>query len=109
MKPSSMPKLSSRILAIGARQLVVQEALETMRCWGPRMSSLTPITTMASISSFAGTVRMTFLAPAARCPANFSRERKTPVDSITTSTPSWPQGIAAGDFSSVIAILRPST
>ena len=34
MKPSSMPNASSRTLAIGARQLVVQEALETIRCSG---------------------------------------------------------------------------
>jgi len=32
MRPSSMPNRSSRIFASGARQFVVHEAFETMRC-----------------------------------------------------------------------------
>ena len=59
-----MPKASSRILASGARQLVVQEALETMRCSGLSSPSLTPMTMVASIASLAGTVRITLLGAA---------------------------------------------
>ena len=33
MNPSSMPNLSFKTLAIGARQLVVQLAFETMVCF----------------------------------------------------------------------------
>ncbi len=67
ISPCSIPKVSSSTLAIGARQLVVQEALEMILCSGFRSSSLTPRTMVASISSLAGTVRRTCLAPASRC------------------------------------------
>ena len=108
-KPSSIPYASWRTLASGARQLVVHEALETIRSPGSSSSSLTPSTTMRSMTSFAGTVSSTFSAPPRKCRSSFSRERKTPVDSTTRSAPSFPHGIAAGSFSAVIAVLRPST
>src|SRR5450759_2315642 len=44
MKPSWMPKASSRIFARGARQFVVQEAFETIRCSLRSASSFTPTT-----------------------------------------------------------------
>jgi hypothetical protein len=62
-----MPNASSRTFATGARQFVVHEAFETMRCSGFNVSWLTPITIIASISSFAGTVSSTLRAPASMC------------------------------------------
>ena len=109
MNASSMPNRSSRIFAIGARQFVVQDAFETSRCSGFSVSSLTPMTIVASISSFAGTVRITFRAPPARWPSSFSRVSRTPVDSTTTSTCISPQGSFAGSRSSVIRTRRPPT
>ncbi len=109
MNASSIPKASSRIFAIGARQLVVQEAFETMRCSGRRSASLTPITIIASISSLDGTVRMTRRAPDCRCPSSFARVRSAPVDSMTISAPRAPQPIFAGSFSEVMRMRRPST
>src|SRR5216117_2372215 len=67
MKPRLMPNLSSRTLAVVARQLVVHEALLMMRCLaGSYCFSLTPSTTVTS-GSLAGAVMMTFLAPAPMC------------------------------------------
>jgi hypothetical protein len=60
-------RLACMTLTAGARQLVVQEALETM-WWmaGSYLSSFTPMTTVRS-SSLDGAVMMTFLAPLSRC------------------------------------------
>ncbi len=107
--PRLIPNASSMTLASGARQLVVQEALETIRCSAVSRSSLTPITTMASISSLGGTVSTTFAAPAARCFCRCSRWRKTPDDSTTTSTSSFFQGSCTGSRSAVISTRLPST
>ncbi len=71
IRPLTMPKFSSSTLAIGATQLVVQEALEMMWCCaGSYLSWLTPITMVMS-SSLAGAEIRTFwrrrrLAPS-RC------------------------------------------
>ena len=62
MRPSAMPKLSFKTLATGARQLVVQDALETTCMSELYLSVLTPITNMG-VSSLDGAERMTFLAP----------------------------------------------
>ena len=51
--------------AIGARQLVVQEALDIETSPSSSISSLTPTTIVRSTSSFAGTVSITRFAPAA--------------------------------------------
>ncbi len=87
IRPLSMPKFSSSTLAIGATQLVVQEALE-MIAWfaGSYLSSLTPITMVMS-SSLAGAEMITFLAPPAMCALAAGPVTKRPVDSITMSTP----------------------
>jgi len=72
-------------LAIGAKQFVVHDALDINFESSLRSPSFTPNTTVASISSFGGTVKTTFLAPASIC---FSRDflsAKIPVDSITIS------------------------
>ena len=84
MSPSVRPNPSfSNTCTTGARQLVVQLALETMLCLpASYFSWLTPMTTVMS-SPLAGAEMMTFLAPAARCPLAFSASVKRPVDSIT--------------------------
>src|SRR6266513_912197 len=66
IKPWSMPKLSLRTFATGARQLVVQEALEMMWCFaGSYLSWLIPKATVMS-GFFAGAEISTFFAPAVR-------------------------------------------
>ena len=61
MMPEAMPKVSWRTLTTGARQLVVQEALEMMLCLAASyLPSLTPRTTVMS-SLVAGAEMMTFL------------------------------------------------
>src|SRR6478736_4708739 len=52
---------------------------------------------------------MTRRAPARRCPSHLSAVRKTPVDSITTSTPTSPQADAAGSFTALVRTGRPSS
>merc|ERR1712212_1383836 len=61
MSPSMIPKLSLMILAIGARQLVVQEALLTTVMDGSYFSWFTPMTNMGA--SALGAEITTFLAP----------------------------------------------
>src|SRR5659263_522134 len=63
MNPISMPKLSFRTFATGARQFVVHEALDMHWCSGLSILSFKPTTIIASMASFAGTVRITFFAP----------------------------------------------
>ena len=89
IQPQSMPKLSCRTLAMGARQFVVHEPTEMTSCPGLRLSSFTPRTTVASAFS-AGADTMTFFAPAARWTEAFSLLVNLPVHSSTMSTPSFP-------------------
>ena len=80
-----MPKFSWITFATGARQLVVQEAFETM-CDSPAsyISSLTPSTIVMS-SPFAGAEMITFLTvPRKMFPRVFGLVKR-PVDSITIS------------------------
>ena len=81
--PEAMPKVSCRTLTTGARQLVVQEALEMMLCFAASyLSSLTPRTTVRS-SLVAGAEMMTFLTVEPRWALAFSASVKKPVDSMT--------------------------
>ena len=65
MSPSLIPNLSLITLAIGARQFVVHEALETMvSTAGLYLVWLTPMTYMGA--SLEGAEMMTFLAPPLR-------------------------------------------
>src|SRR3954452_11651491 len=99
MKPRSIPNESSSTFAIGATQLVVQDAFETIECCsGSYRSSLTPRTSVMS-GSVAGAEMMTLFAPASRCFCAPARSVKKPVDSITTSTPRSPHGSVAGSRS----------
>src|SRR5262249_55872673 len=98
MNPRLMPNLSSRTLAVVARQFVVHDAFEMIRCLtGSYAFSFTPRTTVTS-GSFAGAVMITFLAPAVMCLLAVAVSRKIPVDSTTTSTPSSFHGSAAGSL-----------
>ena len=63
MRPSTIPKLSLRTFAIGARQFVVQEAFETNCVPFTYVSSFTPQTNIG-VSSFEGADITTYLAPA---------------------------------------------
>ena len=109
MRPFSTPKASSSTLTMGTKQLVVHEALDTT-WWasGSKVSSLTPITKVAS-APVAGAEMITRGAPASRWAAALSRSVKKPVDSTTTSTPRSPQGRALGSRSAVIWSRVPST
>src|SRR5699024_12228787 len=103
-----MPKLSFSTLAMGARQLVVQEALETKVMSLVYLSRLTPHTNMG-VSSLEGADMMTFLAPASMWPWAFSLVRNRPVDSTTYSAPILPQGRSAGLRSAKMGISLPLT
>src|SRR4051794_40627579 len=109
IRPFSTPKASSRTLIIGTKQLVVHEAFDTTR-WaaGSKVSSLTPITNVAS-APVAGAEMITRGAPASRCAAALARSVKKPVDSTTTSTPRSPHGSSFGSRSAVILRSLPST
>ena len=107
--PLMMPNWSWITLATGARQLVVQEALDRMWCLaGSYWSWLTPSTTVRS-SSLAGAVMMTFFAPASMCAWHLGPVRKIPVDSMTTSTPYSAQGRPWGSRSAKFLIFQSPT
>src|SRR5258708_21565676 len=86
MKRVSMRVVSFSRVAIGARQLVVQEPLETTIWSLVRVSWLTPYTMVASALS-AGAETSTRLAPAVRCAEALSLAVKMPVHSRALSTP----------------------
>jgi len=71
----------------------------TMVIFESYTSSLTPITNIGASAD--GAVMMTFLQPPSMCSLAFSSVVKTPVDSITYSTPTLPQGILFGSFLSL--------
>ena len=79
-----MPQLSLSTLAIGAKQLVVHEAFETISS-PSYLSKLTPQTNIG-VSSLEGALNTTCLAPAVMCLRAVSSVRNKPVDSTTTST-----------------------
>ena len=106
MNPCSTPKLSSNTFTIGAKQLVVQLALDIIDSVPSITSSLTPSTTVLT-SPVAGAEITTFLAPASKCIAAFEASVKIPVLSKTTSTPIAPQGNAFGSLSANALIFLP--
>ena len=109
MMPEAMPKVSLRTLTTGARQLVVQEALEMMLCLAASyLSSLTPRTTVMS-SLVAGAEMMTFLTVVPRWALAFSASVKKPVDSTTIWAPTEAQSSLAGSRSAKTLIFLPST
>src|SRR5258707_6368072 len=101
ISPFTIPHVSRSTLAVVDRQLVVQEALETMLCFfGSYWSWLIPKLTVTS-GCFAGAEMITFLAPAERCFCAEARSVNRPLHSSTTSTFSAFHGSAAGSFSAV--------
>ena len=75
------------MFATGARQLVVQEPLDTIVSKGVKVFSLTPNTIVLS-TFLAGADISTFLAPCAKCTNASFFELNFPVHSKTTSRPS---------------------
>ena len=94
-------------LARGARQLVVQEALETTVRLLSYLSWFTPITNIGA--SAEGAEMMTFLAPPLVWARALSWVVNTPVDSTTYSAPALAQLIAAGSRSLKTVIFIPLT
>ena len=90
ISPSIMPKFSSITLARGARQLVVQLALDTTFMSFVYSSLFTPITNI--LASLEGAVIITFFAPPTKCAEAFSVVVFTPLDSTMYSAPHSFQG-----------------
>ncbi len=107
ISPRLIPHLSLSTLAIGARQFVVQLALE-MIASPLYVLSFTPKTNIG-VSSLEGADRMTFFAPASRCFCAVALSRNRPVDSITTSAPTSAHFRLAGSRSCVRRIFLPLT
>ncbi len=82
ISPSTIPKLSFKTFVIGAKQLVVHDALEKIFWSAFNSVLLTPITYIG-VWSLDGADNTTFLAPASRCLPAVSSVKKKPVDSIT--------------------------
>src|SRR5699024_4842061 len=99
IRPSTMPNLSLRTLVMGARQLVVQDALETTFMSGVYLSRFTPQTKVGVSLSFAGAEMTTFLAPPLKWAEAFSVVQNTPVDSTMYSAPQDFQLMLAGSIS----------
>ena len=94
---------------MGTKQLVVHDAFDTTT-WraGSKVSSLTPITKVAS-ASLDGPEMTTRSAPPSRWAAAPLRDVNRPVDSTTTWTPSSPHGSALGSRSARTRIRWPAT
>merc|ERR1719310_2310450 len=107
IRPLTMPYSSWMILASGARQLVVHDALESTVMSGVYLVWLTPITNIGA--SAEGAEMMTFLAPPARCALALSIVVKMPVDSHTMSAPDAPHGTSFGSLAAKNLIGFPST
>merc|ERR1719486_1897030 len=96
IRPSTIPYSSLMILASGARQLVVHEALDSTLMSLVYDVWLTPITNIGA--SAEGAEMMTFLAPPCRYMLAFSMTVKMAVDSQTMSAPASPHGTSVGFF-----------
>mmetsp|Transcript_27197 Transcript_27197/g.50951 ORF Transcript_27197/g.50951 Transcript_27197/m.50951 type:complete len:246 (+) Transcript_27197:134-871(+) len=97
MRPFSIPMPSFRSTwQIGARQLVVQEALDTT--WWVALSYSVWFTPHTKVfrEPLPGAEMMTFSAPASMCPRAFSYSTKRPVDSMTYLTSRSFHGKALG-------------
>ena len=104
-----MPNVSMSTFATGARQFVVQDALETMLCFaGSYFSWLIPYASVRSCP-FAGAEMITFFAPAPMCFSALARSVKRPEHSRTTSTPCCRWGSSDGSRFAVTAIFLPFT
>ena len=111
ISPSVRPNLSFITLARGARQLVVQLALDTtVSLAGSKSLAFTPMSRVGTLAeSLVGALMTTRLAPAARCLLAPSKSVNRPVDSTTYSAPTLPQGSSAGLRTAVVGISFPLT
>ena len=107
IKPSLIPKVSWTTRAKGAKQFVVQEALDTIS-WPAYAPKFTPRTNIG-VLSLEGPVNTTFFAPAVMCLRAVSSVKNKPVASTATSTPIAPQLRFAGSRSEVTRIVLPFT
>src|SRR5690606_26146984 len=107
IKASSIPKLSFNTLAIGARQLVVQDALETILSDAFTSLWFTPMTNMGALLD--GAEITTFLAPPSIWDCAVSKVVKIPVHSATTSAPTSSHFKFFGSLSAVILTVLPFT
>ena len=89
--------------AIGARQLVVQDALDTISIELSYSLWLTPYTNIG-VSSLEGADNTTFLAPDYKWPWDFSEDKNLPVHSKIVSAPKSPHFNFAGSVSWVTLI-----
>src|SRR5215510_7689473 len=101
IKPFTIPNFSSSTCAIGAKQLVVQDAQEMIVSLPSSMLWFTLNTTVFR-SPVAGAEITTLFAPAVICAVALSLSVKNPVHSNTTSTSCDFQGISAGFFCAYI-------
>src|SRR5580698_5441841 len=109
MMPDWILKVSWMTLTTGARQLVVQEALEMTLCFAASyLSSLTP-RTMVRSSLEAGAEMITFLTVLPRWALALAASVKKPVDSTTIWAPTEAQSSLAGSRSAKTLICLPST
>src|SRR6202163_4100125 len=109
MVPLEIQNVSCKTLATGARQFVVQEALDTTLCFAASyVLSLTPRTKVASGPS-AGAEIITFLTVPRRCFLASAPLVKRPVDSTTISAPTEGQSISPASFVLKTLKLFPST
>src|SRR6266849_4470985 len=96
MIPTSMPNVSCNTFATGARQLVVQEAFDTILCAaGSKSCSLTPMQTVTS-ASFEGAEMITCSTDFLRWSDAFAFDVNRPDDSTMISAPRSPHGISEG-------------
>ena len=94
---------------MGTKQLVVQLAFETTKCFlGSKVSSLTPITKVASAPAL-GALTTTRFAPASMWVAALARSVKNPVDSTTMSMARSRHGKLLGSRSASTKNSSPST
>ena len=98
ISPSTIPNLSLITFVRGAKQFVVQDALDTTVISFVYFSRLTPHTNVGVSLSFAGAEITTFFAPPLICAEAFSVVQNTPVDSTTYSASIFPHGISAGSL-----------
>ena len=104
---SEIPNSSCKTFATGARQLVVQDALETIKSLLLASLWFTPITNIGASGD--GAEITTFFAPPSMCNCAFSKEVKIPVHSATISVSTLFQLICLGSLSAVILIILLST
>mmetsp|Transcript_303 Transcript_303/g.760 ORF Transcript_303/g.760 Transcript_303/m.760 type:complete len:220 (+) Transcript_303:1082-1741(+) len=109
MVPLTMPNFSCSTFTKGARQLVVQEALEMMGYSCLYWSALTPTTKVGMSLPLAGAVISTFLAPAVMCLLAPGVSMNTPVPSITRSMSMAFQGSWVGSREDTTLMFLPFT